>query len=148
MKQDRHFLNFWQLAFGFVWVAAVTPVAASESGEKRAALPPLPRSIFELPTTPRDGRDPFFPNSPRLFASMAVPQAKSKDLSSLVVRGKSGTPDHPLVIINDITFAQGDERDVITPGGRIQIHCLQIIGDLVVIEANGERHQLRSSLKP
>jgi hypothetical protein len=53
-----------------------------------------------------------------------------------------------LIIINDVTFAVGDERDVITPQGRIHIHCLEIIGDLAVIEANGQRHQLRFQMKP
>ena len=79
----------------------------------------------------------------RPYASAVVPAAKTEDLSSLKIRGKSGTSDRPLVIINDITFAVGDERDVIIPQGRIHIHCLEIIGDLAVIEGNGQRHQLR-----
>ena len=79
---------------------------------------------------------------------MVIPKSNSNDLSSLVIRGKSGASDHPLVIINDVTFAVGDERDVITPQGRIHIRCLQIVGDLAVIEANGQHHELRFELKP
>jgi hypothetical protein len=30
----------------------------------------------------------------------------------------------------------------------MHIHCLQIIGDVVVIEASGQRHQLRFEKKP
>ena len=79
---------------------------------------------------------------------MTVAKADAKDLSSLVIRGKSGAADRPLVIINDVTFAVGDERDVITPQGRIRIRCLQIVGDLAVIEANGQHHELRFDMKP
>jgi hypothetical protein len=146
MNHRKQILMSWRTASCCLLAAAVLPVTVN--GEPPAAPKPAPRSIFNQPTSPKDGRDPFFPSSMRLFASMVVPASKTKDLSSLVIRGKSGTSDHPLVIINEVTFAEGDERDVITPDGRIHIHCLQIIGDLVVIEANGQRHQLRFELKP
>lgn len=146
MNHRKQFLINWRATSYCLLAAAVLPIAAND--ESPVAPQPVLRSIFNQPTSPKDGRDPFFPSSMRLFASMAVPTSKSKDLSSLVIRGKSGTSDHPLVIINEVTFAEGDERDVITPDGRIRIRCLQIIGDLVVIEANGQRHQLRFELKP
>jgi hypothetical protein len=148
MKKQQKLLTGWRVTLIFGLAATVLPVAASDSDGKRAAPPAPARSIFEQPSSPKDGRDPFFPNSMRYFASMVVPTAKPKDLTSLVIRGKSGTPDHPLVIINDVTFAEGDDRDVITSGGRIHIHCFQIAGDLVVIEANGQHHQLRYDPKP
>lgn len=148
MNHNRQFLTGWRVALGFFLAVAVLPVAATDTNAPPAALPSVPRSIFNQPTSPKDGRDPFFPASLRVFASAVVPASKTKDLSSLIIRGKSGMPDHPLVIINDVTFAEGDDRDVITPDGRIRIHCLQIIGDVVVIEANGQRHQLRFEKKP
>ena len=143
MKNHKKPLTGWRAILFLSLAAAVLPAAAGGTDEKHTTPPVPPRSIFEQPTSPKDGRDPFFPNSMRYFASMVVPTTKSKDLSTLVIRGKSGLPDHPLVIINDVTFAEGDERDVITPDGRIHIHCLQIVGDLVVVEANGQHHQLR-----
>jgi hypothetical protein len=146
MNHRKQFLINWRSTSYCLLAAAVLPIAAND--EPPAAPMPVLRSIFNQPTSPKDGRDPFFPSSMRLFASMVVPDSKTKDLSSLVIQGKSGTSDHPLVIINEVTFAQGDERDIITPDGRIHIHCLQIVGDLVVIEANGQRHQLRFELKP
>jgi hypothetical protein len=60
----------------------------------------------------------------------------------------SGSPDHRLVIINNVTFAVGDEAEVITPQGRIRIHCLEITGNSAVVEANGQRQQLHYGLKP
>jgi hypothetical protein len=148
MNHKCQFLAGWRVALGFFLAAAVLPVAANDTNEPPATPMPATRSIYNQPASPKDGRDPFFPSSVRMFASAVIPASKTKDLSSLIIRGKSGMPDHPLVIINDVTFAEGDDRDVITPDGRIHIRCLQIIGDLVVIEANGQRHQLRFQLKP
>ena len=148
MNHKKQCLINRQAAWCFCLAAAISPAIASETNEPPATLPPAQRSIFNQPASPKDGRDPFFPSSMRLFASAVVPTSKTKDLSSLVIRGKSGPLDHPLVIINDVTFAEGDDRDVIIPDGRIHIHCVKIIGDLVVIEANGQRHQLRFQLKP
>jgi len=147
MNHRKQFLISRRPALCCLLMTVLLPVAADDTGGSSAAPPPVPRSVFNQPASPKEGRDPFFPTSMRLFASMVIP-TDTKDLSSLVIRGKSGTLDHPLVIINDVTFAVGDERDVITPEGRIHIRCLQIIGDLAVIEANGQRHQLRFEVKP
>lgn len=149
MNSPKRSLNLWRTALCFCLAAAVLPAAAAgDTNQPSAATAPIPQSVFKQPASPKDGRDPFFPSSMRLFASLVVPPSKTKDLSSLIIRGKSGMPNHPLVIINEVTFAEGDDRDVITPDGRIHIHCLQIVGDLVVIEANGQRHELRFDLKP
>jgi hypothetical protein len=64
------------------------------------------------------------------------------------MQGFSGSPDHRLVIINNVTFAVGDNAEVSTSQGRIHIHCLEIGGNSAVIEANGQRHELRYGDKP
>jgi len=148
MKHRKQFSIGWPFALCGCLAAAALPVAADDVGRPPATAPAIPRSVFNQPVSPKDGRDPFFPSSMRLFASAVIPKASTTDLNSLVIRGKSGAMDHPLVIINDVTFAVGDERDVITPQGRIRIRCLQIVGDLAVIEANGQHHQLRFEMKP
>jgi hypothetical protein len=148
MKHRKQFLTGWLAALCCSVAAAVLPAAADDAHRPTVSSPSVPLSVFNQPTTPKEGRDPFFPSSTRLFAYMVIPKSNSNDLSSLVIRGKSGSSDHPLVIINDITFAVGDERDVITPQGRVRIHCLQIVGDLAVIEANGQHHDLRFEMKP
>ncbi len=148
MHHHKLFLAGWRYLFSGLMAASVLSVAAGETVAPVAATNSISHSTFKQPASPKEGRDPFFPNSSRLFASAVIPAAESKDLSSLFIRGKSGTLDRPLVIINDVTFAVGDERDVITPQGRIRIHCIKIIGDLAVIEAFGQRHQLRFETKP
>lgn len=151
MNHQKQISKAWPPFLQCILVATVLPVMAGNTTKttKPDAEPAvLQRSIFNQPILPKDGRDPFFPMSMRPYASAVVSNAATKDLSSLAIRGKSGTEDRPLIIINDVTFAVGDERDVITPQGRIHIHCLEIIGDLAVIEANGQRHQLRFQTKP
>jgi hypothetical protein len=107
-----------------------------------------PRSEFTQPASPKDGRDPFFPTSLRPYATAAVPNAPTTDLTSLVLQGTSGSPEHRLVIINRVTFGVGDEAEVSTAQGRIRIHCLAITDDAAVVEAGGERHILHYGGKP
>jgi hypothetical protein len=64
------------------------------------------------------------------------------DLSSLVLKGISGPPDHRLAIINNHTFGVGDEANLVTPQGPIHIRCLEVKASSVVIESGGQRHEL------
>lgn len=102
-------------------------------------------SVFILPASPKEGRDPFFPASSRPYQTAVVPSAKTSELNLnlLVMQGISGLPPHRLVIINKRTFAEGDDSEVSTSQGRIRIHCLEITANSAVIEVNGQRHELR-----
>ncbi len=102
------------------------------------------RSVFDIPASPRDGHDPFFPDSTRGYVITAATNAVA-EISNLVIKGFSGSPGNRMVIINNHTFAAGDNSEVLTPGGRIHIHCLVINSNSVVIEANGQRRQLTFS---
>ncbi|MGB7768194.1 MAG: hypothetical protein WBN22_04995 [Verrucomicrobiia bacterium] len=106
------------------------------------------RSVFILPASPKEGRDPFFPDSNRPYAVAVVAKPRVADISSLVVKGFSGLLDHRLVIINNHTFAAGDEGDVIVPLGRIHVRCIEIKTNSVVIEVGGQRHELFYSNQP
>ena len=70
------------------------------------------------------------------------------DPSSLAIKGFSGSVDHRYVIINNHTFAAGDEGDVITSSGRIHITCVEIRTNSVVIDVGGQRHELFYIEKP
>ena len=100
------------------------------------------RSIFILPTTPKEGRDPFFPKSNRPFEMAPTATNNVPEVTALVVRGISGPPDHRLVIINSTTFAAGDVADVFTEQGRIRVHCIEIKPRSVIIEVGGQYHEL------
>ena len=109
-----------------------------------AAKAPPARSVFVVPTNAGEGRDPFFPESSRVF-QVAVISSKTVEISSLAVKGFYRDAKGALVIINNHTFAVGDEQDVLTSGGRVHIRCLEIRPNIVVIEINGQKHELTFS---
>lgn len=99
-------------------------------------------SIFVLPHSAKEGCDPFYPNSNRLYEEFAPPTKHTFQASELVLHGISGTDDHRLVIINNHTFAEGDEGEVITAVGRIHLRCVSIGANSAIVEVNGQRHEL------
>jgi len=140
------FGNYFNLALILAGLAAMPVVA------KPVVLQPTnsiaPRSVFILPSNPKEGRDPFFPSSMRPYIS-AVPKAvPGGDITALRLIGVSGAPGHRLVIINNHTFGVGDEGEVITSQGRMHIRCVDITANSVVIEADGRRAELHYSSEP
>ncbi len=125
------------VAFVMVLPLAAAPVARSAAPEVAA------HSVFVLPTNQQEGRDPFFPNSVRPYEYAPATRKNFSDVSSLILKGISGPPDHRLAIINNHTFGVGDEQDLLTPQGRIHIHLVEIKNDSVVIESGGENHELK-----
>jgi hypothetical protein len=143
MKNSRTKTITIFLAMGYVLVSAAHAAAEPQSNATNVI-----QSAFILPSSPREGRDPFFPNSTRPYKSTVVTISHSADVSSLVIKGFSGSMDHRFVIINNHTFAPGDEGDVITSNGRIHLSCVEIRTNSVVIEIGGERHELFYFDKP
>ena len=131
------------LSVGFVMVL---PVAAAPVAQPAAPEVVL-RSVFVIPTNSKDGRDPFFPNSTRSFETVSAVRPNAGDVSSLVLKGISGLPNHRLVIINNHTLGVGDEADLVTPQGRIHIRCVEIKARSVVIESGGQRQELNYANK-
>jgi hypothetical protein len=120
-------------------------LAMVAAGPVLGAAPATPaRSVFVVPTNAREGRDPFFPESSRVF-QVAEASSKTVEISSLAVKGFYRDAKGALVIINNHTFAVGDEGDVITSGGRVHIRCLEIRSNVVVIDINGQKHELNFS---
>ena len=128
-------------AFVMVLPAAAAPVA------QPAAPEVVSRSVFVIPTNPKDGRDPFFPNSTRPYETVSAARPIAGDVSSLVLKGISGLPNHRLVIINNHTLGVGDQADLVTPQGRIHIRCVEIKARSVVIESGGQRQELNYANK-
>jgi hypothetical protein len=103
------------------------------------------QSVFTMPTSPSEGRDPFFPNSMRPYAEFQSHAKHPVDVTSLQIKGVSQIAGQLYVIINNHTFGVGDEGDVITPAGRIHIKCLSISSDSVLVESGGMQHILKFS---
>jgi hypothetical protein len=144
---NRHVNSYKSAVAAWLSAAIVTvlPVAAAPAAAPVAqqVTPEVTlRSVFVLPTNPKEGRDPFFPSSTRPYEDAASKNPVAGDLTALVLKGFSGTPDHRLAIINNHTFGVGDEGDVLTPHSRIHIRCVEIKTNSVVVESGGQRHEL------
>ncbi len=108
------------------------------------AKPTPARSTFTMPKQISEGRDPFYPESTRVFQAVMLesPNRSKIEVSSLSVKGYYRDAKGAYVIINNHTFTVGDEGDVLTTGGRIHLKCVDVLANAVVIEFNGSMHQL------
>jgi hypothetical protein len=138
MKRNIHSSKSVVAAGLLVALAMRLPVAAAPAAPEVA-----PRSVFVMPMNPQEGRDPFFPNSTRPYENAPTAKKSIGDISSLVLKGISGPPDHRLAIINNRTLGVGDEQDLTTPQGRIHIRCVEIKSNSVVIQSGGLNHELK-----
>jgi hypothetical protein len=129
---------------------AKTP-SASPAPASTPVVTEIPRSIFVVPISERQGRDPFFPRTSRLFAVAPTPSpgiVKTNQPSvaiELALKGISGTPERPLAIINNQTFAVGEENDVVSGARRMRVRCVEInvTAESVIIQIGNERRELR-----
>ena len=120
--------------------AAAGPALHAEPAKAAPAKPVAARSMFVMPTSPREGRDPFFPESTRPYEE-AQPKTPGS-IKNLAVKGISYEHGRPMVIINNHTFAVGDEGEVLTTGGRAHLRLVEIRKTAVVVEINGSRREL------
>jgi hypothetical protein len=137
-------------------LTASLPLAAAGPLSLRAA-PPVPSakpetppavSTFAIPASVAEGRDPFFPNSTRISASNLQKQNRGPVLTGLSLKSIMGTPPHVFAIINNHTFAAGDDGDIRTESGdRLHIICTDINphAGTVTVEAGGMREVLHLS---
>jgi hypothetical protein len=132
-----------KLCFLILLAAAGFATRGQSATNSSASAVPIP-SVFVLPSNPHEGRDPFYPESSRPYAS-APTATNIVVIDTLVIRGSSGTADNRIVIINNHSFGVGDEGDVATPAGRVHLRCLAIKANSVVIEANHQRRELSFS---
>lgn len=130
-----------------LFVAAGMPGAFGEPSKAMPVVKPAPaKSVFVMPANPHEGRDPFFPESTRPYEDS--PGAKhSLAETSFTVKGISVERGRAMVIINNHTFALGDEGDVLTAAGRVHIRLAEIRPTAVVIEANGTRREINIPVK-
>lgn len=126
---------------------ASTNNASSSIATNSPSTDNIQQSVFTIPSMPSEGRDPFFPNLTDVELH-ATPDKSGKPGESAVVpkltlQGISGSAERRLAVIGGHSFAAGEEGDVITPGGRVRIRCLEINETSVVIEIGGQRQELR-----
>ncbi len=132
------------LSAALIMVLPVIAAPAAKSNKSEV----VPHSVFVIPANPQEGRDPFYPNSTRPYEGAPAGAKTIGDVTSLVLRGISGPPDHRLAIINSHTFGVGDEQDVTTAHGRIHIRCVEVKDNSVVIESGGQNYELKYTTNP
>lgn len=126
--------------------------AAPAAVAPATTTPPVPPmlSTFAIPRKATDGRDPFFPNSSRVYgADAAVTNRAPSVVADLVLKGISGTTEQPLAIINTTTFTAGESNEVLLKNGRIRIQCVEInmAAGTVLLQVGSERRELRIGQK-
>ena len=142
----------------YILIAGVTPLVVSQMNAAPTAAKPqvvkasvvqsnvVYRSVFIVPTDPKQGRDPFFPESQRFQSASStnnVQPAPAGSTAALLLQGISGTSERRLAIVNGHTLAEGEETEVSVNGARLRFRCLEIKTDSVVIEIGTERRELR-----
>lgn len=130
---------------------AKTPPAKPAAPAKPVPAKPVPaKSVFVVPATTREGRDPFYPESTRLAEAAATANHATEsaaEAATLKISGFSSANGKRMVIINNHTFATGDERDLMNAGARVHIRCLDIRSNSVIIEVNGRPRELTFGAK-
>jgi hypothetical protein len=128
-------------------VSLAAAAVAAAYGEALKAAPAKPAlSVFVMPANVNEGRDPFFPESTRPYEGVATTK-HTVEVNTLSVKGVSVEHGQSMAIINNHTFAVGDEGDVITPSGRVHLRCLDIRAGTVVVEVNGTKRELNIGIK-
>jgi hypothetical protein len=123
---------------------APAPIAQlSTNASPAAALTDAaPQSVFILPTSPSQGRNPFFPHSTWNSAA-ASSKAEALDPSAVVLNGLT-SPPRATAMINGRTFEAGECGEIKLPNGaRVLVRCLEINTNGVVALIGARRCELR-----
>lgn len=130
------------LAVGGLWVAYAVQGAEVDTAPVKFVAP---RSVFA--DDPKTGKDPFFPSTARRLEKVpgSAPgtqpsvQAPNKNVfDHLQLKGILGNPTRRLALINNHTFEVGEQAEVKTPEGRLNVRCWEIRNRSVVVSFVGE----------
>jgi hypothetical protein len=139
------FSQLQTLALGLAVVCLCPPWSSQGAGAESnaaAAQGTIPQSIFIIPSTPKEGRNPFFPQSATAAPPLRLTEAPL-DTSGLVLNGITSPPKRT-AMINGRTFEPGEEADVKMPSGaKVLIKCEEIRAESAVILIMGQRRELR-----
>src|ERR1051326_2051557 len=136
---EPHLHSCLSLGLGLVFCGIASSerslASTKEPAPKRAkvlnipAVPdvPLPQSVFNIPSQPSEGRNPFFPQSTvRVVVPSKVSPQNPVDTTLFVLNGITSPPKRT-AMINGRTFEPGEEGEVRLPGGgKMLIKCEEI----------------------
>ena len=151
MNPRAHILQSLPAALLLLAVAGLLPLFAAPPPQPAKTEIQPAVSAFAYPNNMSEGRDPFFPGSSRVYASSPENAAKAPSVTDLVVKTIIGTPPRVFAIINNHTFAPGDDGDVtLKENRRLHIRVLDINpqAGTVTIEASGATVTLTFTRSP
>ena len=151
MNPRAHILQSLPAALLLLAVAGLLPLfAAPPPQPAKTEIQPV-ASTFLYPNNQSEGRDPFFPASSRVYDNNPDIKASAPSVTDLVVKTIIGTPPRVFAIINNHTFAPGDDGDVtLKDNRRLHIRVLDINpkAGTVTIEASGATVTLTYTRSP
>ena len=103
----------------------------------------IAKSEFAIPASPKEGRDPFFPDSTRTQVKVDNGKPAKAQPINLVLQGISGTPDKRFALISGNTFLVDEEHYVNVGSTRVNVRCLKITEDSALIDVDGRQQQLK-----
>src|SRR5260221_7024530 len=116
MKRRVHILETFVL---LLVMASVLPSSGAPPAAADKPKSEIPKSIFIIPSNPNEGRDPFFPDSTRPYETSIAKGTDAASLHDLTIRSiMDGGNGRVFAIINNHTFAPGDEGTVLAADGR------------------------------
>jgi len=133
------------LAFVTGTVSIATAAGGTGTNAPAKSTNEVAKSVFIMPRNKNEGRDPFHPASSHAWVD-SQPTAGTHAPAPTVdlqLKAIGGTPDHRIATINTRNFAKGEDGEMNTTSGRIQIHIVDILDDAVVLTVNGEQRELR-----
>ncbi len=111
-------------------------------GAPSAADPPIPKSVFVIPATPREGRNPFFPHT-AAGSEVARLTSPAASASALVLNAIT-SPPRKLAMINGRTFEEGETGVIrLSSGATLEVKCLEIKAQSVVVGVGSQRTELQ-----
>jgi hypothetical protein len=93
-------------------------------------------------TSPKQGRNPFFPRSTFANTSTTTNRPPPIDTSGVVLNGLT-SPPRVSAMINGRTFEPGETGEIrLNNGAKVMVRCLEIKADAVVAMIGSQRCEL------
>jgi hypothetical protein len=138
------------VAARFVLVLTLSSVAPAFGADPTppSTVPPATLSIFV--TNDTAAKDPFFPQR-QLFdgnSTGKTPSPRPVRVESLVLKGIIGPPEKRFALINNATFAPGEQLEIrVDVDRKVTVKCVEIRKDTVVVEVVNAGSTERRELK-
>lgn len=149
MKNVKQFSKFFGTQF--VLLAALSAHAAPSASQtaEPSPEPVIRESVFQ--DEAGKGKDPFFPKSSRRAVKLpSINAPVAAPIVQLSLKGISGSSSSRLALINNRTFAVGETASVRIVGGSVNVRCVEINENSVVVTLEGDPEpkelQLRKNL--